>query len=130
MENSVKKQHLTQYGNARLPKSCILHLAADFQKIRTEGRYLSGRLLTIGFYSEKDIGFKVGFITSKRVHKRAVKRNLSKRRLREALRLTRAKIDENVWMVLIAKPSILKADTVQVQKELIYLVRKAKIWTD
>lgn len=130
MVKSVKKQQLIQYGDAHLPKSCILHLAADFQKIRAEGRYLSGRLLTIGFYSAKEIGFKVGFITSKRVHKRAVKRNQSKRRLREALRLTKEKIDNDVWMVLIAKPSILKADAVQVQKELIYLVRKAKIWSE
>ncbi len=130
MQKSVKKKQLVQYGDARLPKSCILHLAADFQKIRTEGRYLSGRLLTIGFYSSEGVGFKAGFITSKRVHKRAVYRNRSKRKLREALRLTRVKIDKDVWMVLIAKPTILKADAAEVQKELIYLVRKAKIWSE
>lgn len=86
--------------------------------------------MTIGFFRDEDIDFKVGFIVSKRTHKRAVKRNFAKRRMREALRLTRAKIDQNVWMVIIAKPAILKASAFQVQKELIYLTRKGKIWCD
>lgn len=128
MEKSVKNQQLIQYGDAHLPKSSILHLETDFQKIRTEGKYRSGRLMTIGFFQQKDINFKVGFIVSKRVHKRAVKRNLSKRRMREALRLSQANINNNVWMVIIAKPAILKASAYQVQKELIYLARKSKIW--
>lgn len=130
MEEAVTKDRLVQFGDGSLPKANILHLAADFQKIKADGRYRSGRLMTIGFFRAEDIDFKVGFIVSKRIHKRAVKRNFAKRRMREALRLTRAKIDPNVWMVIIAKPAILKASAFQVQKELIYLTRKGKIWCD
>jgi ribonuclease P protein component len=126
----MQKSTLKQYGNAKLPKEEILRLKSDFQKIRDCGEYRGGRLMTIGVYRGEQIGFKVGFITSKRVHKHAVKRNRARRQLKESLRLIKPKLDSNLWMVIIAKSTILKASTVEVQKELIYLTKKIHAFSE
>jgi ribonuclease P protein component len=120
----MQKSTLKQYGKATLPKEEILRLKNDFQRIREFGKYRGGRLMTIGVYQDEHIGFKVGFITSKRVHKSAVKRNRARRQLKESLRLIKANLDSNLWIVIIAKSSILQASTVEVQKELLYLTKK------
>ena len=126
----MQKKTLKQYGEAKLPKEHILRLQSDFQQIRDEGNYRGGRLMTIGIYRADDIGLKIGFITSKRVHKHAVKRNRARRQLKESLRLIKANLDQNLWMVIIAKSTILKASTAEVQKELIYLTKKINAFSE
>lgn len=121
---------LIQYGEATLQKSSILRCNANFLRVKNEGKYLSGRNMVIGVYTDPAISFQVGFITSKKVEKRAVYRNRAKRMLRESLRLSKAKINQNTWLVIIGKRSILKCDTVAVQKEMIYLLKKAGVWID
>ncbi|MGL4854552.1 MAG: ribonuclease P protein component [Lentisphaeria bacterium] len=129
MKTEENRHKLIRYGDAHLRKECILSLDADFQRIREEGLYRGGKFMTVGVYQGDDINFKVAFITSKKVHKRAVKRNLARRRLREALRLSKSRFKKDCWLVIIAKPTILKASVVEIQRELIYLARKTDVWT-
>ncbi|MCK5835472.1 MAG: ribonuclease P protein component [Lentisphaeria bacterium] len=126
----MQNKTLKQFGKATLPKEQILRLQSDFQQIRSEGKYRGGRLMTIGTYRADDIGLKIGFITSKRVHKHAVKRNRARRQLKESLRLIKANLDPNLWMVIIAKSTILKATTAEVQSELIYLTKKINAFSE
>ena len=126
----MQKKTLKQFGKATLPKEQILRLQSDFQQIRNEGKYRGGRLMTIGTYRADGIGLKIGFITSKRVHKHAVKRNKARRQLKESLRLMKANLDQNLWMVIIAKSTILKATTAEVQSELIYLTKKINAFSE
>ncbi len=124
----IQKETLKQFGDAHLSKEEILRLNSDFQQIRRCGKYIGGRLMTLGLYRSEDIGFKVGFITSKKVHKRAVKRNRARRQLKESLRLIKSRLDKDLWVVIIAKNTILKASTVEIQKELIYLTKKIHVF--
>ncbi len=130
MKNHTGIREPRQFGNAKLPKKNIINLDNDFKAIRQDGVYRGGRLMTIGVLSQEDIGFKVAFIAGKRVHRRANKRNLAKRRLREVTRLTRAAIHEDNWIVIIAKPAIFNASVYDIQREFIYLAKKVSIWNE
>ncbi len=68
---------------------------------------------------------RLGVVTSKKVSKRAVDRNLGRRRLREAFRTNRDQFQGDVDVVIIARRNILKATQAEVESELLYLARKA-----
>ena len=49
--------------------------------------YKDGITLNVGKQNSKDSSVKIGFVVSKKTHKRAVKRNRIKRLMRESIRL-------------------------------------------
>lgn len=73
---------------------------------------------------------KAGFVVSKKVHKRAVKRNKIKRRLREIYyslqRLNELpdKVQNSVSVVIIAKSAALNADFDELRKSFCSLIKK------
>ena len=78
--------------------------------------------------TEAAIPTKVGFVVSKKIHKRAVKRNKIKRRMREiyleAVRCGVAeKLQESVSLVFIAKSEILDLNYVQIRKLMFDLIQ-------
>ncbi len=68
---------------------------------------------------------RLGVVTSKKVSRRAVDRNLGRRRLREAFRTNRDRFHGDVDLVIIARRNILDASQAEVEKELLHLARKA-----
>ena len=72
-----------------LPKQYRLKKRAAFAATYKTGKslYKDGITLFIGKEKTKDIDTKIGFVVSKKVHKRAVKRNRIRRLMRESCRL-------------------------------------------
>lgn len=68
---------------------------------------------------------RLGVVTSKKVSRRAVDRNLARRRLREAFRTHRSQFSGEVDIVLIGRRNILKSTQAEVEREVLYLARKA-----
>lgn len=75
----------------RLPKSSRLHLKRDIETVFQSGRVAGSKPLRC-FFEELDGGDQSQILISvpKKMFKRAVDRNLLKRRVREAYRLNRA----------------------------------------
>ena len=69
---------------------------------------------------------RIGFITSKQVGG-AVVRNAVRRRLREAVRVTRPRLRAGCWLVLVARHTAARASAAELAQEWLRLGRRASI---
>lgn len=102
-------------GKATFPRGARLLRHADFERVYKQGRRHFSALMTV-FYLERQTqsaagptGLRVGF-TVGRALGGAVQRNRMKRRLREAVRLTRPASGASADVVINPKKVILTAD--------------------
>lgn len=105
----------------RYPRSMRLLRHADFERVYQDGRRHFSAHMTV-FYLRRHNGdnTRVGYTVSRALGG-AVDRNRMKRRLREAVRLTRPGVAIPVDVVINPKKSLLKADF----QDLIEEVRRA-----
>jgi ribonuclease P protein component len=91
------------------PREARLLRHADFERVYKQGQRHFAAHMTV-FYLQRDgEGLRVGFTVS-RMLGGAVKRNRMKRRLREAVRLHRAKARVGADVVINPKKSLLTAE--------------------
>lgn len=94
----------------------------------------SNEFITIYRGKDKDnneIPLKAGFVVSKKIHKRAVKRNKIKRRLREiyieALKCGHAeKFEKSLSIIFVARPKILDTDFLTLKNTVFELMKSFK----
>ena len=105
-----------QRGNARFPRSVRLLRHADFERAYKLGRRPFSPSMTVFYFQRQDssgkaapAGLRVGF-TVGRALGGAVQRNRMKRRLREAVRLTRPAAEIPADVVINPKKIVLAAD--------------------
>lgn len=88
-----------------LPKIYRLRLKNDFDRVFKQGRFIGGKFFTLG-YAENKLDFsRFAVITPKKVSKKAVQRNLVRRRAVEAIRLGREKIKGGFDLAFVSKPA-------------------------
>lgn len=112
-------------GRATLSKEGFLRAAWQFAYVREHGRKLVGRMMVLQFVAAPDGQTRVGLIVSKKVHRRAVRRNRARRLLRESYRLTRSQLQPAVWVVAIARGNLLATQQPLAQIEWLTLLRQA-----
>lgn len=118
---------MTGSSNARFPRSARLLLSRDFKKVFDQGVNVVGRFMVVWVGDGGGEGLRLGVVASKRTFRRAVDRNRAKRLLREAFRLNHAHFEANHDLVIIARRRILDARCQEVERELVKLLRKAKV---
>jgi len=112
----------------RFPKSARLNRAAEFAKVKAEGVTSHGRYLLLGsLQTEEDQPAKIGLVTSRRLGG-AVVRNQVRRRLRELARKSRPELKPGVQLVIIARPSAVKASFDQLQQDWLRACQRAGIF--
>ncbi|KAA0206714.1 ribonuclease P protein component [Candidatus Uhrbacteria bacterium] len=91
-----------------LPKSDRLRRAKDFALLSQKGRVIYSPLYALRLRPSRE-ATKVGFVTSTKVFKTAVKRNRAKRRMREVLRMLKTEWPKHVDLLFILKYDVLDA---------------------
>lgn len=95
-----------------LQKPDRLRRAKDFALLSQKGRVVYSPFYALRLRPSKE-PTKVGFVTSTKVFKTAVKRNRAKRRMREVLRLLKSEWPKHVDLLFILKYNVLEATTAQ-----------------
>ena len=88
-----------------LPRPLRLTKKKDFMILATKGRSIFGPYATLRIVEvKKGMKGKIAFIISTKVFKRAVDRNLTKRRSREAIRKLLPEVPAGVNLLFVLKP--------------------------
>jgi ribonuclease P protein component len=96
--------------------------------VLNRGRRVFGKFVTLRFLaSPNNSSTRVGFIVSKKVHNKPVKRNLVKRRLRAIVARALPNIVPNIDVLFSSKSQAVGATYVQLQDESLDLLKKAQI---
>lgn len=111
-----------------LPVEQRLKKTKDFAQMATRGRSVFGPLATMRVRridaSPDPADSRIGFIISTKIFKRAVKRNLAKRRFRSAVRELLDQIPKGYHLLFVLKPDTLTADYQAIKDEILRLVSK------
>ena len=107
-----------------LPRKHRLTADKDVTRVLRKGRAVFTNLLTIKALAN-DVGVvRTAVIVSTKVHKRAVKRNLIKRRVRELLRGLIPDFKASVDMVIMAQPEAVGRSQADLGEALEYCLKK------
>ena len=100
--------------------------AADFTRLRAEGRAVRGQHCLVVVAQCPGEPRKVGFVASRKGVGGAVQRNRARRRMREIVRrLWPTLAGEGRWMMFVANRSILKAPHEQLAADIERLIARA-----
>lgn len=104
---------------------------SEFHSVRTGGQSKAGRFLVIGTCEDPSLGDrKFGFITSKKASKKAVTRNLLRRRFREIVRKWGDHLPEKHRIVTIARYKAAEASFQELEADWISTAKRLKIWRE
>jgi len=111
-----------------LKKSLRLTKNFEFIKVYKTGRRLSSLFFTM-YIKKNELNFsRLGVSVSKKVGKSVV-RNKIKRRIKEIVRLNYDYIKQGYDIVVSAKPSSVQLDFKAMEKELIGLMKRGRIYS-
>ncbi|MEN7972840.1 MAG: ribonuclease P protein component [Verrucomicrobiota bacterium] len=113
-----------------LSKKHRLTQSSLFSETFSQNRKWVGRNMVLWLRSGEGASLRLGVITSKKVHLRANKRNLARRRLREAYRNLRPWFSGDLDVLLVGRRNILGAEREDILREMLKLAQKAGIITD
>jgi ribonuclease P protein component len=100
----------------------------EFHAVRTNGRSAGGRFIVLGAWSDPSIpDRRFGFITSKKASKKAVTRNLLRRRFREIIRKHGDTLLPHQMVVTIARWRAAEATFAELEADWLKTARKLKI---
>jgi len=122
-----------------LPQQNRLKKTRDIEIVMENGRFFSGHAINLKVwyinpdqfpkrgYTKQDLKF--AFVVGKKVHKSAVKRNRLKRQMREVVRLLLKgdKLRPGSMVVVMAKKEMMESTHKDIEKDIIFLLSKAKI---
>lgn len=106
-----------------------LKKASDFKLIYQRGHSLANRELVLYWLLRDDESQKLGISISRRVEKKASRRNRIKRLLREAYRLNRPELKKGVYLLVVVKAGAESLDSVdEASCSLVSLLKRAKLF--
>ena len=120
---------LDQGGRGEQPLQGPFRLdSSKYKRVFAEKRSFYGRTVVMWVIRGSDAGRRAGVVVSKRTFRRAVDRNRAKRLMREAFRLSRHQMKQDLDVILIARAGIAGKQCQDVMRDLETVCRRAKVW--
>lgn len=110
-----------------LPRDRRISREGDIVKVLGRGRRFFGRFITLRVLAGSSQKTRFGFIVSKKVHSKPVKRNLVKRRLRAATVELIPKLKNHLDILISAKAQAVGIAYRDLLEELCELLQKAGV---
>jgi ribonuclease P protein component len=111
-----------------LPKVYRLKRRQDFSKVYQSGfRRKAAHFHLVVLKNRQGNESQFGISISKKVSKRAVVRNLIKRRIKAALRTLLPRLQPGWWLIVVVRSEATECDYWQILQELEYLLVKAEV---
>ncbi len=125
-DDSMQKKSLESLSeNKSFPKSARLVKGHEFRYVRENSKSVMGKSIILCYAPAPDEQRRLGIIVSRKFHKHAVKRNRAKRIIREAYRHLQDTLP-NYWFVIISRAKLAGKSAIEVQEELIKLIKKGE----
>lgn len=99
----------------------------DFSRVFKKGKTTNGNALSIRVVRNNRPESRVAFVVSTKVSKRAVVRNLLKRRLREIVRPQMATLLPGLDIIVMTKAQALALSVAELRQSTIELLKKARV---
>ena len=99
----------------------------QYNYVYKHSKFYAGRFVVLYALTSKTKDIKAGFAVSKKVGG-AVKRNLTRRRLREIIQKEIPSLKQNYNIIVLAKENILNATFAELQSEIRNLISKADLY--
>lgn len=128
MPNGVMSDAVQTTGRVRKPFGPYRLESAKYRAVFAAKRSFYGKTLVLWVACLPDAGRKAGVVVSKRALPLAVERNRAKRLMREAFRLNREAVREDVDILLVARSGIKGRTCQEVALDFERLCQRAKIW--
>lgn len=116
-----------------LPKQYRLPLRTEFKRIKKEGKLFPGRFFSLLVSHQPPATNyqppRLAFIISKKIHKKAIKRNRVRRLLVEAVRGILPKIKPGFDFVFLVKKTILEKKLLEIKNEVEKFFGNEKIYS-
>ena len=113
-----------------LPKEHRLKKEKDFERVLKKGKSKKGDFLILRVVKNNLKTIRIGVVVSRKVSKKAVLRNKTKRKLREAARANIKKIKPGYDLVFFTKKGIEKKSFSEIKKEVEKLIARAKLFKE
>jgi len=108
-----------------LPQKNRLIKEKDFNRIHKFGNFTGENFLAIKFQRNNLEVSRFGFLVGTKISKKAVERNLVKRRLRESIHLKLNNIKPGYDIIFLTKPEIVGKSYEKIDKAVENVLRKA-----
>ncbi|HUS60037.1 MAG TPA: ribonuclease P protein component [Nevskiaceae bacterium] len=110
-----------------LPKQHRLPLRKEFNRVKKQGQLFQGNLFSLLVASQASPEIRFAFIVSKKIHKKAVKRNKIRRILAESVQAFLLEIKPGVDAVFLTKKVIIDKNFTEIKKEVKRIFKKASL---
>lgn len=117
-------------GRYSFSKKYRLKKSGDFKLIYQKGHSLTNRELVLYWLSREDESQKFGISVSRKVERKANRRNRLKRLLREAYRLNRPGLRKGVYLFVIVRAKAKELNFEEISCSLVSLLGRAKLFCD
>ena len=110
-----------------LPRENRLQKSRDFDFVYKKGRFFNTKFFGLKYVKNGLLQSRIGFVVSTKVHKKATKRNLLKRRMREVVRLNLDNIRPGFDVVITSRTGAWELEYREIERDMLFMLKRIEL---